>query len=73
MIEPGRGWAYLALFTEIGLVLLVTTLLGALGGYWVDGQLGTLPAFLVVGFLGGALVGALMIWRLITRFLAKYD
>jgi F0F1-type ATP synthase assembly protein I len=73
MIEPGRGWAYLALFTEIGLVLLVTTLLGALGGYWVDGQLGTLPAFLVVGFLGGAFVGALMIWRLISRFLAKYD
>lgn len=73
MIEPGRGWAYLALFSEIGLVLLVTTLLGALGGYWVDGQLGTLPAFLVVGFLGGAFVGALMIWRLISRFLAKYD
>ena len=45
MIEPGRGLAYLALFSEIGLSLLVTTLIGVLAGYWVDGQLGTLPIF----------------------------
>jgi hypothetical protein len=32
MIESGRGWAYAALFSEIGLSLLVTTLIGVFRG-----------------------------------------
>ena len=54
MTESGRGWAYVVLFSEIGISLLVTTLVGVLVGYWVDKQLGTLPVFLIVGFLVGA-------------------
>jgi len=73
MIEPGRGWAYLALFSEIGLTLLVTTLVGVLGGYWLDGRLGTLPIFAITGFLAGAGIGTLGIYRLISRFLAKIE
>ncbi len=69
MIEPGRGWAYAALFSEIGISLLVTTLIGVLVGYWADGQLGTLPIFVIVGFLAGAGAGTLMIYRLVSRFL----
>ncbi len=69
MIEPGRGWAYAALFSEIGISLLVTTLVGVLVGSWVDGQLGTLPIFLLAGFLVGAGTGTLMIYRLVSRFL----
>ncbi|HEX9550474.1 MAG TPA: AtpZ/AtpI family protein [Candidatus Limnocylindrales bacterium] len=69
MIEPGRAGAYFALFSEIGLVLLVTTLVGVLVGYWADGQLGTLPIFVIVGFFAGAGSGAVMIYRLVTRFL----
>jgi F0F1-type ATP synthase assembly protein I len=73
MIEPGRGWAYVALFSEIGISLLVTTLIGVLVGYWVDGQMGTLPVFLMVGFFAGAGAGTLMIYRLISRFLRTID
>jgi F0F1-type ATP synthase assembly protein I len=73
MIEPGRGWGYLVLFSEIGVSLLVTTLVGVLVGYWVDKQLGTLPVFLIVGFLVGAGAGTLMIARLISRFLKSFD
>ena len=73
MIEPGRGGAYLALFSEIGIVLLITTLAGVGLGLWVDRQLGTLPVFLLVGFFAGAGVGAVGIWRLIQRFLAATD
>ena len=73
MIDPGRGWAYAALFSEIGISLLVTTLIGVLGGYWVDGQLGTLPVFVLVGFLVGAGTGTLMIYRLVTRFLKTIE
>ncbi len=69
MIEPGRGWAYAALFSEIGISLLVTTLAGVLAGYWVDTQLGTVPIFVIVGFFAGAGSGTVLIYRLLTRFL----
>jgi F0F1-type ATP synthase assembly protein I len=73
MIEPGRGWGYLALFSEIGVSLLVTTLLGVLAGYWVDGQLGTIPVFVLIGFFAGAGAGTLMIYRLVSRFLRTIE
>jgi F0F1-type ATP synthase assembly protein I len=73
MIEPGRGWAYAALFSEIGISLLVTTLLGVLVGYWADGQFGTLPVFVIVGFLVGAGSGTVMIYRLVSRFLRTIE
>lgn len=69
MIEPGRGTAYAVLFSEIGVSLLVTTLVGILAGRWVDEQLGTLPIFVLIGFLVGAGSGTVMIYRLVTRFL----
>lgn len=73
MIEPGRGLVYLALFSQIGITLLVTTLLGVLAGYWLDGQLGTLPIFAILGFLAGAGTGAWADYRLISRFLATIE
>lgn len=73
MIEPGRGGAYLALFGEMGFALLVTTLMGALGGRWVDEQLGTLPIFVIGGFLAGAGAGARVMYQLMNRFLAKFE
>jgi len=72
-VEPGRVGAYLALFSEIGLVLLVTTLAGVLVGYWVDTQLGTLPIFVLVGLAAGMGAGAVAVRRLINRFLASFD
>jgi F0F1-type ATP synthase assembly protein I len=74
MIDPGRGWAHGALFSEIGISLLVTTLVGVLAGHWVDEQLGmTFPVFVLVGFLLGAGSGTVMIYRLVSRFLESMD
>ena len=73
MIEPGRGMAYAVLFSEIGISLLVTTLIGVLGGYWVDGQLGTNPIFVLIGFFAGAGAGTLMIYRLVSKFLRTIE
>jgi ATP synthase protein I len=73
MIEPGTGGAYLVLFSEIGLVLLVTTLAGTLAGYWIDKQVGTLPIFVLVGLAIGLGAGARACYSLITRFLARID
>ena len=69
----GRAGAYFALFSEIGILLLVTTLLGVGAGYWLDERLGTLPIFLIVGFLAGAGVGTIGIAQLIRRFLVALD
>jgi len=71
-MNTGLG-GYLALFSEIGLVLLVTTLAGVAAGYWLDQRLGTLPVFVLVGFLGGAGTGTVGIYRLITRFLKRFE
>ncbi len=74
MIEPSRGGAYLALFGEMGFALLVTTLIGALAGHWVDGQIGTpFPLFTIGGFLAGAGLGARVMYQLMNRFLAKIE
>lgn len=73
MNDFGRAGAYLALFSEIALVLLTTTLLGVLAGYWVDQQLGTLPIFVLVGLLLGFGAGGLAVQRLISRFLARFE
>jgi ATP synthase protein I len=64
---------YIALFSEIGLVLFVTTMAGALAGHWLDLQLGTNPIFVVVGFLAGAGLGAAADYRLITKFLDRLN
>ncbi len=69
----GRAGAYLALFSEIGIVLLVTVLLGVVAGKWADDRLGTLPIFVLVGFFVGLTAGGLAVYRLITRFLARFD
>jgi F0F1-type ATP synthase assembly protein I len=68
-----RLGAYMALFSEIGLVLFVTTLVGALAGHWLDEKLATNPLCVLVGFLAGAGVGAVADYRLIDRFLARLN
>jgi Putative F0F1-ATPase subunit Ca2+/Mg2+ transporter len=73
MDDRGKAFGYFALFTEIGLVLFVTTLGGALVGRWLDGQLSTGPLLVVVGFLAGASLGAVVDWRLISRFLVRLE
>ena len=71
-MNTGFG-AYFALFSEIGMILLVTSLAGVAAGYWADQQLGTLPVFALVGFLAGAGIGTFGIYRLITRFLKRFE
>jgi len=71
-MNTGIG-AYIALYSEIGVLLLVTTLAGVAAGYWLDQQLGTVPIFVLVGFLAGAGIGAVGIARLITRFLKRFE
>jgi len=71
--DLGRASIYLALFSEIAIVLLVTTLVAVLAGNWLDQRLGTLPVFSVTGMLVGFALGGLGVYRLIVRFLDRMD
>lgn len=73
MNDFGQAGAYLALFSEIAFILLVTTLLGVFAGYWLDQRLGTLPLLAVVGLLAGFGLGGVGVHRVIVRFLARFD
>jgi ATP synthase protein I len=73
MNDLGRASAYLALFSEIAIILLVTTLIGVLGGNWLDQRLGTLPILTVVGMLAGFGLGGVGVYRLVMRFLARFE
>jgi len=73
MNEFGKTSAYVALFSEVGFVLLATVLVGVLGGDWLDRRLGTTPILALIGFGLGTSAGAVADWRLISRFLARLD
>jgi F0F1-type ATP synthase assembly protein I len=73
MNDPGKASGYIALFSEIGFILLFTVLGGVLAGYWLDQRLGTIPIFVLVGFAIGTISGAIGCWRLMTRFLKRLD
>jgi F0F1-type ATP synthase assembly protein I len=70
-MNDGLG-VYLALFSEIGVLYFVGTMVGVLAGWWIDQQLGTLPVFAVGGALAGFGVSSLAVIRLIKRFLARF-
>jgi len=75
MNDPGKGsgYGYIALFSEIGFVLLFTVLAGIFAGYWLDQRLGTVPIFVLIGFAIGGSSGAIACWKLMARFLAGLD
>uniref|UniRef100_UPI00404B9ADC AtpZ/AtpI family protein n=1 Tax=Candidatus Limnocylindrus sp. TaxID=2802978 RepID=UPI00404B9ADC len=72
MSDIGKG-AYLALFSQIGISLLIANLGGALLGHWIDGQLNSGPIFLILGFVGGFTAGAVAAARLVQRTLRHLD
>jgi hypothetical protein len=44
-----------------------------LAGYWLDQRLGTLPIVTVMGMLAGFGLGGVGVYRLIVRFLARFE
>jgi len=50
---------------SVGFTLVVATLLGYLGGNWLDGRFGTQPWLGVVGLLLGAAAGFVQLFRIV--------
>jgi F0F1-type ATP synthase assembly protein I len=68
-----RVAAYFALFSEIGFVLAIPILIGVLVGDRIDRTIGSWPILLLVGALGGMALGGYASYRLISRFLARFE
>jgi ATP synthase protein I len=70
MNEPNNRWmTQAAMLSSIGLIVLVSTLLGLGLGYWLDSKLGTEPwlafALTLVGLAGGIYESARIILNVI--------
>lgn len=52
-----RLWANAGQYTGYGLTFALSTLLFLMGGWWLDGKLGTMPLFLILGAFIGAGAG----------------
>ncbi|MGW8267239.1 MAG: AtpZ/AtpI family protein [Longimicrobiales bacterium] len=50
-------WQAAGQFTGYGLTLALSTLLFLLGGWWLDGKVGTTPLFTILGAFVGAAGG----------------
>jgi ATP synthase protein I len=60
-------WKALGELSSIGLVLVVSTIIGLVGGYYVDRLLGTSPWLLLVGLVLGIAAGFVNLFRSVTR------
>jgi F0F1-type ATP synthase assembly protein I len=69
----GRAATYFALFSEIGFVLAIPIIIGVLLGDRIDRSIGSWPILLLVGALAGMAFGGYASYRLITRFLARFE
>ncbi len=60
-------WKALGELSSIGLVLVVATVIGLVGGYYLDRWLGTSPWLLLVGLVLGIAAGFVNLFRSVTR------
>jgi len=62
--QPDRRWMrQLGALAGVGLTLVVATVLGLAGGYYLDRWLGTNPVFLLIGLLFGIAAGFVNLFR----------
>jgi ATP synthase protein I len=61
------AWKALGELSSIGLVLVVATVIGLVGGYYADRLLGTTPWLLLVGLVFGIAAGFVNLFRSVNR------
>lgn len=62
MGEPSP-WAKLGYWINLAYTFPVAVLVGGVGGWWLDGKLGTSPLLVILGFLSGLGAGFLLLFR----------
>ncbi len=66
-------WAAAGQFTGYGLQWALSTLLFLLGGWWLDGKVGTVPLFTILGAFVGAGAGFYSLYRHIVLDASERD
>ena len=65
----GRPWWVSSLqFIGIGWYIATAIVLGTLGGWWLDRQVGSAPLFLLLGLALGLTVGFYGVYRMMMSF-----
>ena len=61
--KAAGAYAVAGSYTSLGIQFAVTILLFTAAGWWLDGQLGTTPLFILLGTLLGAVGGFYKLYR----------
>ena len=69
MAPPGEpnAWKALGELSTIGMTLVIATVLGLAGGYYLDRWLGTSPWLTLIGLLFGIAAGFVNLFRAVKR------
>ena len=69
MAPPGEpnAWKALGELSTVGITLVVATVIGLAGGYYLDRWLGTSPWLTLVGLLFGIAAGFVNLFRAVKR------
>ena len=61
--EEQSSWKALAELSTVGITLVLSTVIGLVGGYYADRWLGTKPWLLLIGLLVGIAAGFVSLFR----------
>jgi ATP synthase protein I len=65
--QDPSAWKALGELSTVGLTLVVATVIGLAGGYYLDRWLGTSPWLTLVGLLSGIVAGFVNLFRTVKR------
>jgi ATP synthase protein I len=65
--QDPSAWKALGQLSTVGLTLVVATVIGLAGGYYLDRWLGTSPWLTLVGLLSGIVAGFVNLFRTVKR------
>jgi F0F1-type ATP synthase assembly protein I len=75
MAPPGEKgtWKALGELSAIGFALVIATVIGLVGGYWLDHWLGTAPWLMLIGLGFGIAAGFVNLFRSVKRAERELD
>jgi ATP synthase protein I len=75
MAQPGEksAWSALGELSSVGFAMVLATVIGLAGGYYLDRWLGTMPWLLLVGLGFGIAAGFVIFFRSVNRANRELD